>query len=504
MEKNAKPRFLPVNLVWIRPVSIIVAFSLLLGWFGGTVTKPYIERGYQPLWEEAADWISPKMPAATGYYRTKLMIDNLPIKASLQVAAPDHFDIYVNGKKVGGNSFTSIHTSGIYDIASLLEVGVNVIAIRVVKKTYSGSPLLIVNGFWQDSIGGGRRKIVSDTGSWRVAIKQESQAGGKLSWFDKDFADDQWERPVSYKLKAGEIIQDLTVPPDLYAYFPRGEWIWSRDTFALSGTFRRIFDLSGRRIESAWLGIATNGTYKLSVNDVVMLAGSPGNANMDTLNIGRYLKFGRNNITLDITSHQPGIRLAVSAKVTIDGVSIDLSSDQNWLSRSENTGAQETSGDWSDAFLLGLMEPVQISHEIKVKSGVLRGTPAIRMLKMDVPLATAFNEVFRFFWYMVGVLLANFCLGLFFMSYLEKWALTDKASALEIYAVPNFVGILLIAALVLVGFDLRINPLAIFNPITLLGVILIISGWIAWMMGEVYIKRARQKPQSGRLGGQFP
>lgn len=501
MEKNhVKLKLWPASLVWIRPVLIIVAFSLLLGWFGGTVTKPYKDREYQPLWGSAT-WVAPKIAAATGYYRTKFMIDSLPIKASIQIAAPDHFDVFVNGKMVGGNSFTSILTSGNFDITSLLEVGPNVIAIRVAKKTYSGPPLMIANGYWQDSIGGEQNKIVTGIGSWRVSIKQEAQLAGKLPWFEKNFIDDHWDKPLPYTLKGDEVIQQLTIPPELFTDFPRGQWIWSSDSFALSGTLRRSFDLKGRNIERAWLGIATNGTYKLAINDVIILTGSPGNTNMDTLNIGRYLKFGRNNIALDITSHQSGIRLAVAAKVTVDGVETDLSSDKNWLVRSDNAGASDSDDEWTSAYILGPMKPIPISHEIKVKSGVLRGMPAIRMIKMDIPLMNILNEVVRFFWWMIGVLLANYFLASFFISFIEKWAPTDKLSALEIYAIPNFVGTLLITVLIVVGYDLRIDTMAIYNRITFFGIFLVISGWIAWMMWEVYSKQPEYIKKTGPLEG---
>ncbi|MGZ8930178.1 MAG: alpha-L-rhamnosidase N-terminal domain-containing protein [Methylosarcina sp.] len=451
---------------------------------------PYKDRLYKAEWG-TADWITPRKATASGYYRTKLMIDSLATKAILQVAAPDHFEIYVNGKKVGANSFTSIFTTGIYDITSLLEMGPNVIAIRVVKKTYTGPASLIVNGYWQSSISNKRHKIVTDTESWRVSTKQESQAGGEVSWYDEQFIDDQWDKPIPYALEDGEIIQDLTVPPDIYAEFPKGQWIWSHDTSALNGTFRRTFDLDGNQIESAWLGIATNGTYKLAVNDNLLLTGSPGNSNMDTLNIGRYLKLGHNNITVEITSHQPGIRLAVSALVSVDGKRIELSSDQNWLAKSTIPHNIESEDNWYKAFLLGPMELVPISYQLKVKSGVLRGLPALRIMTLEVPLTLAFEEIFSFFWPVSITLLANIYLGMIFVSFFEKWIAIDKFSALEIYALPNFVGILLIAFALLISFDMRVDPSVVLSGTTFWGICLIILSWIAWLMLEAYLKHTK-------------
>jgi hypothetical protein len=490
--------FFPAGFVWLRPVLIIAAFSILLGWLGGTTSSPYRDRLYKAEWDNAA-WIAPKKTSASGYYRTKLMIDSLATKAILQVAAPDHFEVYVNGKKAGANSFTSILTTGIYDITSMLDVGPNLIAIRVVKKTYSGSASLIVNGYWQDSINT-RHSILTDTGSWRVSTKQESQAAGDVSWYDEQFIDDQWERPVPYTLQDNEIIQDLSVPPQLYAEFPKGEWIWSRDTSALNGTFSRNFDLDGSEIDSAWLGIATNGTYKLAVNDNLLLTGSPGNSNMDTLNIGRYLRLGHNNITVEITSHQPGIRLAVAAMVSVDGKRVELSSDQNWLSKSTTVHAMGSDDDWYKAFLLGPMELVPISYQLKVKSGVLRGLPAVRIMTLEVPVGLAIEEVFSFFWPVSLILLANVGLGMIFVSFFEKWMAIDKMRALEIYAVPNFVGVLLIAFVLLISFDMRVDPSLILSAATFWGIYLIFLSWIAWLVLEVYFKSIDLDMPSDRPG----
>lgn len=490
--------FFPAGFIGLRPVLIIVLFSVLLGWLGGTASSPYRDRLYKGEWGNAA-WIAPKKATSSGYYRTKLMIDSLATKAVLQLAAPDHFEVYVNGKKVGANSFTSIFTTGIYDITSLLEMGPNLIAIRVVKKTYSGSASLIVNGYWQDSINQ-RHNIVTDTESWRVSTKQESQAAGTVSWYDEQFLDEQWEKPVPYSLEDNAIIQDLSVPPEVYAEFPKGQWIWSRDTSALNGTFRRNFDLEGSQIDSAWLGIATNGTYKLAVNDNLLLTGSPGNTNMDTLNIGRYLKLGHNNITVEITSHQPGIRLAVASMVSVDGKRIELSSDQNWLSKSMTVPAIESDNDWYKAFLLGPMELVPISYQLKVKSGVLRGLPALRIMTLEVPVGLSLEKMFSFFWPVSFILLANVGLGLVFVSFFEKWMVIDKIRALEIYAVPNFVGILLIAFALLISFDMRVDPSHVLSATTFWGICVIILGWIAWLMLEVYFKSTDLAMPSRRSG----
>lgn len=478
--------FFPAGFNWLRPVLIVIAFSVLLGWLGAKTSSPFRDRTDKAEWGHA-HWVAPKKASASGYYRTELMIDSLATKAILQVAAPDHFEVYVNGKKAGANSFTSIVASGIYDITSMLDVGPNLIAIRVVKKTYSGAASLIVNGYWQDSINH-RHSIVTDTESWRVSTKQESQAAGDVSWYDEQFIDDQWEKPAPYTPQDHEIIQDLSVPPELYAEFPKGEWIWSRDTSALNGTFRRNFDLDGSGIDSAWLGIATNGTYKLAVNDNLLLTGSPGNSNMDTFNIGRYLKLGHNNITVEITSHQPGIRLAVAARVLVDGKRVELSSDQNWLAKSTTVPAVQSADDWYKAFLLGPMEPVPISYQLKVKSGVLRGLPAVRIMTLEVPVGLAMEEFFDFFWPVSFTLLVNAGLGLIFVSFVEKRMTIDKLHALEIYAIPNFVGILLIAFAVLISFDVRVNPTAVLSGTAFWGICLIVSGWIAWLMLEVYFK----------------
>ena len=123
-------------------------------------------------------------------------------------------------------------------------------------------------------------------------------------------------------------------------------------------------------------------------------------------------------------------------------------------------------------------------------------------MTLEVPVGLAMEEFFDFFWPASFILLVNMGLALIFVSFVEKRMVIDKLRALEIYAIPNFVGALLIAFAVLISFDVRMDPSAVLSGTTFWGICLIILSWIAWLMLEVYFKSAHLDEPLRRSGRQ--
>ena len=81
-------------------------------------------------WVQAADGNAP-----TAYFRYTTSLNALPDAAFITVAATQVFRLYVNGTYIATNAVDIVQGSGshayIYDVASALQTGSNVIAIRV-------------------------------------------------------------------------------------------------------------------------------------------------------------------------------------------------------------------------------------------------------------------------------------------------------------------------------------------------------------------------------------
>ena len=126
------------------------------------------------LAQATPEWIwHPNNGAAPGndetrYFRKTFQIDGTPRRATIDLAADNHFVGYVNGQKVG--EATGWNEYRRYDIARHLKSGENVVAVEA--RNEGGAAGLIVN---LDVRGeeGSRRAIVSDS-SWQTASTADS------------------------------------------------------------------------------------------------------------------------------------------------------------------------------------------------------------------------------------------------------------------------------------------------------------------------------------------
>lgn len=84
----------------------------------------------QWIWNHGSDVSTPVTPGKTCYFRKPI---NLKVRSigRVEIAADDQFDLFVNGKKIGsGQSSRELQQ---FDISEQLEVGRNVIAVKVVN-----------------------------------------------------------------------------------------------------------------------------------------------------------------------------------------------------------------------------------------------------------------------------------------------------------------------------------------------------------------------------------
>ena len=177
----------------------LILFAVLFGIFLARIAAPYQRTEHSPQWGQLDDvqtaWVAPESQAAVAYYRQEFSLNSLPVRASIQVAAPDRFTLYVNGLKVEDIKQPSTAIFNLLDIGNYLSPGRNVIAIRVERSTVPGIPAVRAMVRWQDQAG-----VVQDVqknGQWRVALREERQSGGMLAWYENNFDDSAWTPAVA-------------------------------------------------------------------------------------------------------------------------------------------------------------------------------------------------------------------------------------------------------------------------------------------------------------------
>ena len=467
--------------VWLLPL----LFTLLLSFFARETFSAHVDAAYPPDWEMAA-WIAPPGPAAVAYYRKELVLADAPSEAHLQIAAPDVFQVYVNGALLGSKIMLSASASTIIDIGPSLIAGRNVIAIKIDKKTQVDEPALIVSGDWRDKAGRLHR-IVSD-GSWQVSTKEEWQyteprvAGEAAArpagigaapdgfnslataswsyWYASDFIARQWAQAVvRTDINANRPMQPLKVPPRVFHDFPRGQWIWSADRLSAKATLEREFEVPDASIHEAWLGVASPaGAYTLSVNGHFLLRSKASNAYMDTYDVAPYLRGGGNSIVLNATAPSPGALVAIALSVESAGMWRDFSSDGRWLSRASDPKA--------------LREPVAIAGEmgrLPVEADGLKGNatrilyPTLRLLEVPTPAAWWWQRVTDWLVWFMAILAIN--LGLtWLLSMFWRRRNGDSIWIERPWLHPSAAGSAVLVFLFLLQYDVRLVPAGIFSP----------------------------------------
>lgn len=316
----------------IRPASMLalIAFSIAMAWVLG--------RGqgfWQPVPPRAnwggATWIGYPGGSPVLYLRKRVVLAERPTHAWLTVASIDELSVYVNGRSVGHEEYIGARPSVALDVTRLLVPGANVIAIQAKTSTNLGPAQAIARLSWETA--GARDSIVSDENF--LAESREQRAGvGRLLFSDLDFPDLEWKRASA--IEPGEKLRRTLVRPDLpvdvLAHGPRGSWIWQDDLVAPSAGFVRDVTIDAPFVREAWLGVATDGLYFLSVNGASFGPVSGSSGRMGVFNIAEYLKRGHNRIALEVATKSVPGRVLVSGHVEAPQGQLELSSDELWIS----------------------------------------------------------------------------------------------------------------------------------------------------------------------------
>ena len=485
----------------------ILAFSLSLGVFAKITFAPHVRAQYLPAWGRAA-WIEPQRPAAIAYFRKEVFLPGVPVKAHVQIAASDTLDFYVNGKWIEATrssaarsgtrssaEMISTSTSAAFDIASYLTPGKNVLAARVKLRTAPAKPQLILHGMWRDRQGI-RQEILSDI-SWRVATREEWQAGRALHWYDTSFSDLEWSPAGLNERGSVRPVQYLDLPPALLDVFPRGAWIWSADSAAQQAGFRRVISLDGESIDAAWIGISSDAAYELAINGHV-LAGGLAREFMDTYDVARYLERGENTVTLGMTRIPPPAvpRLAVALMIDVDGTQLDFSSDGQW----QVTPAVTPGSSWEPVAILGAMTAVPLITEVLAGAPVQRGFPALRVLESAPPTGWWLQELAATFAWVMAALAGN--LLLVWLGSRIRAVAAGYSIAAPPWGSAGALGTLLLCFLFLLQYDVRVDRAAIFQPGVLLGAWAAVVLFVALVMLAPLLLRVAVGDHGGQMPGE--
>jgi hypothetical protein len=245
---------------------LVMLFAIVLGFF---VCKTFVDPGprqYQ-LDFGTSRWIEPPTPGAAGYFRETIYLSKPVARGWIELAATDHFIVYVNGNEVNETYFGAERVTGIFDIRPWLVQGKNVIAIYVPRVFGPGSSQLRVRGGYA-AVGGREQEIISD-GRWRASNTPDGIVQS-FQWDDPQLDDTSWA--MAREVETGErisTVQAVQVPPRLYFKDTKAQWIGGTDE--RNASYAGEFEVPARRGDS-WLQLAATGGYDVLINGKYVIA----------------------------------------------------------------------------------------------------------------------------------------------------------------------------------------------------------------------------------------
>lgn len=469
-------------------VLLAAAFSLAAAWYASLVFAPYRPPVEVPHWQQAVR-IAASGHKPNAYFRYRLQLAATPRRAVLTLAAPDQFQLYVNGESVAESEFVSVEATGAYDIAPYLLPGENVIAVAVVRETYPGPASLTAEGYLEEADG---EKTPLATGTqWRAATTEQWQLEGTVAWYGRGFDDTAWERAVPAE-SDGRVLAPLDMTPAVLARFDIGDWIWLPDRTARDGTFRRELVLDRTPIESAWLGVSSSAAYSVTINGELFAASSSTSEYLDTYAAAAFLRPGRNLIEISVHSDEPGGRIAIAGLAQAGGQTVSFASGPAWQS---TVGEANAHAVWLPPVTLDAVETLRHIIGRENRELIELREPLLRILD-TAPPTDSWKSLRALIPWLLTALGLN-AIGAFVFVGLGRRFGWPREEAVCAYLLPQTVLLFPLLALMLARFDVRLDGVILIAPFWLVlgaGVLLV---WWAAILSEARFR-------SPNLAGEQP
>ena len=430
---------------------VLIIFGILFGSFVSRVFSVYQRTDMNPQWHQA-QWITTGSDSAVAYYRRNFVLDYLPTKAYIQIAAPDSFKLYINGQFIQETTRASTAVYGIFDIANYLQAGQNIIAIRVERKTIPGSANLLANLQWLDPTDIERTLVTDEL--WRASAQTQRQNDGTLEWYENSYDEITWHYSQLLATKEYLPIQSLHpwATPELITLFPRGSWISDGFSETAGTSYVREFnlgDLGRGDIKSAWLGVACTTPYTLIINGVRSPMMEATAQKMTTHNIGNFLAAGKNTIAIDTSNVNGSGRIAISAIVKTSDQFFDLSADENWRVRTFG-------GTWLPATMMGKLNSYSYTDS---QTGFIFRTPVIQLTELHLPGGLLVRQMIAALPWIISSSLVALCILIYGFSGVHRLSI----AVIKIGMLPWLLADLLLCIALILPFDITITEIHIFN-----------------------------------------
>ncbi len=319
-------------------LTILLAFGLATGYYAYRVTRVGAPQDY-PIGGRLSMLSYPTdgEPAPHLYMRTTWSLTQRPVTAWIQAIGYDDIAVFVNGHRAGREPNEGTHRTAavLLDIAPLLQVGQNCIAIAIRQMTQERPPSVAVEGEYVYA--DGQRFPLGEPQSWLVSEIYDRQG---VYWYQNDFPDEQWVHPrvAENQLVYGTV--DLP-PASIRSHFD-APWIRSDFTAGATTRIAGTFEVADRP-RGGWLRVVSTAPYRLAVNghmiddDLNQIGAMPPfRPSLVLYELDELLRAGTNTVAVSMVDPDDGVRIRADMQVTTaEGEVLTVRADENWYATSD-------------------------------------------------------------------------------------------------------------------------------------------------------------------------
>lgn len=411
------------RIVTALPIIMLGLMTAYFSWF------IFFEnpRTHYPLDFEGASWISHQQNSTNGYFVRELHLNENVGNAYLCIAATDRFELFINGSKIGTETFFREQVSGIFDITGKLVPGRNIIGISVLRQSYPGKPQLLLKGKYFDYNGKGI-SIFSDQ-NWKVSPVEERQHGGKVLWCSELFEHSLWEIATVVTSQRERHIQRQKINAEMFSHSVHGQWIWHPRPTGKSIIFSTTIELTGP-VDEAFIGINCEFNYDLQINKTLIAQGIDRPSNFCLYNVQPILHSGKNRISIIVQMEET---FSISRGLLVEGF-YQIKHEQYHSIPGDSWKVADFSGEKTDMMVTG--ETLQWQQPIVLSTTPMEpaGPLPREIIAVKLPVSIEIAEKLKF------LLWSLFIISLEFMSCLLFSLLMVKIFQLPIASVVKLDG----------------------------------------------------------------
>ncbi len=406
-----------------------------------------------PSWQQQ-QWLEYPGGSEVLYVRKSFNLNSPAEWAFVSVSAKDEFIVYLNGHIIGKKTLYAEQPVEVYSATPFLQLGRNTLAVRSVSQQRYISAQTIAKLHLRTL---GKITTLSSDKSWRVENKELFQKQGLLKWFENDYVDNAWLLATTKLNNLDKQTSPLTISSDELQKLQPTNWIWLNYLNLRRLKISKTFKLDTDTINNAWLSISTEGSYQLTINDLVFPTKSKQQEKMDYFSIAAYLQKGKNEISIQFQSASNRLdKVAISGFITTRNSLINFSVAPEW-----NCGKK-------------------LCQYVSIVPG--QYLPILKATILTAPLKYTLRQGYKQFKWFMLILLSCLLPAIWLIPLLTTHKKFSFAEACLAFSQPFALASCLLSAIIIINADSRFN-LAHYYPVVVPLWIVIMITLLLWRLG---------------------